>query len=46
MEGENIEGAQLVRAELLADDDMVRHDPDRLAVTVLKCAETTPLPAE
>jgi uncharacterized cofD-like protein len=35
MADENIEGARVIRAELLANDDMVRHDPDRLAVTVL-----------
>jgi len=35
MGGENIEGACVVRAELLADDEMVRHDPERLAVTLL-----------
>jgi uncharacterized cofD-like protein len=35
MADENIEGARVVRAELLAYDDMVRHDPDRLAATLL-----------
>lgn len=38
MADETIEGASVVRAELLADGDMVRHDPERLALTVLGCA--------
>ena len=40
MADETIEGAKVVRADLLADDDSkVRHDPERLALTVLNCAE-------
>lgn len=46
MADENIEGARVARAELLADDDMVRHDPDRLAETILSCAKATSYPAE
>ena len=37
--GETIEGASVTRAELLADDEMVRHDPERLARVVLNCVE-------
>jgi uncharacterized cofD-like protein len=36
---ENIEGARVVRSDLLADDEMVRHDPARLAKTLLNCVE-------
>jgi uncharacterized cofD-like protein len=39
MAGEIIEGAQVVRAELLADDEKVRHDPERLARVALNCVE-------
>jgi uncharacterized cofD-like protein len=39
MADETIEGARVIRAELLADDEKVRHDPDRLALTVLNCVE-------
>ena len=39
MAGEIIEGAQVVRSELLADDEKVRHDPNRLARVVLNCVE-------
>jgi len=46
MGDENIEGACVVRADLLADDEMVRHDPDRLAETILSCAKATSYPAE
>jgi uncharacterized cofD-like protein len=35
--GETIEGAAVVRAELLAGDEMVRHDPERLALEVINC---------
>src|SRR5690606_24221606 len=35
--GDDIEGAKLVFAELLADDSKVRHDPDKLAAAVLGC---------
>lgn len=38
MADENIEGARVVRAELLAAGDKVRHDPERLARSVLDCA--------
>lgn len=34
-----IEGATVVRADLLAEDQKVRHDPKRLASTVLNCIE-------
>ncbi len=34
---ETIEGATVVRAELLADGEKVRHDPENLAFTVLQC---------
>jgi uncharacterized cofD-like protein len=39
MADEIIEGAAVVRADLLADDEMVRHDPARLASTLLSCIE-------
>ena len=39
MADETIEGAKVVRVDLLADDEMVRHDPARLAATVLNCIE-------
>lgn len=38
---ETIEGARVIRAELLADGEMVRHDPEKLAFTVLCCAADT-----
>ena len=41
MADETIEGAVVVRAELLAEDEKVRHDPGRLAKAVLNCAETS-----
>jgi uncharacterized cofD-like protein len=41
MADEIIEGARVERAELLAHDDMVRHDPDRLARTILRCVGAT-----
>jgi uncharacterized cofD-like protein len=37
MSGETIEGATVVRAEMLAEGDKVRHDPLKLARTVLSC---------
>jgi uncharacterized cofD-like protein len=37
MADETIEGANVVRAEMLAAGDMVRHDPLKLARTVLSC---------
>ena len=37
MADETIEGAKVVRAEMLADGNMVRHDPLKLARTVLFC---------
>ena len=37
MADETIEAASVVRAEMLADGDMVRHDPLKLAQTVLSC---------
>lgn len=39
MSDETIEGASVLRAALLAADEKVRHDPNRLARTVLNCAE-------
>jgi uncharacterized cofD-like protein len=38
MADETIEGAAVVRAELLAGDEKVRHDPASLASAVLNCA--------
>lgn len=38
MADDDIEGAKVVRVELLADGEKVRHDPERLAKTVLGCA--------
>jgi len=38
MADETIEGASVVRGELLSDGDMVRHDPLKLARLVLSCA--------
>jgi uncharacterized cofD-like protein len=38
MRDETIEGASVVRAHLLAEGDMVRHDPLKLARTILACA--------
>ena len=38
MGDETIEGASVVRAHLLAEEDMVRHDPLKLARTILACA--------
>ncbi len=35
---ETIEGAEIVSADLLHAGDKVRHDPERLARTVLRCA--------
>jgi uncharacterized cofD-like protein len=42
---ENIEGARVVRADLLANDTMVRHDPGRLAATLIDCIEIGDFPA-
>ncbi len=39
MADESIEGAAVVRAELLSPGEKVRHDPVRLARVVLNCAE-------
>ena len=39
MADETIERARVVRDDLLADDEKVRHDPARLAATVLNCIE-------
>ena len=39
MSDETIEGASVLRAALLAADEKVRHDPNKLARTVLNCAE-------
>ena len=38
IEDKTVEGASVLRADLLSDGDMVRHDPLRLARTVLSCA--------
>ena len=38
MAAQAIEGATVVRAEMLADGDMVRHDPMKLARTILSSA--------
>ncbi len=35
---ETMEGAHVVRAELLAEGQKVRHDPENLAFTVLQCS--------
>jgi len=37
MADETIEGASVVRAELLADGEMVRHDPAKLAHAIFAC---------
>src|SRR5690606_28432081 len=37
--GSDIDGAEIVFAELLADDAKVRHDPGRLAAAALGCVE-------
>jgi uncharacterized cofD-like protein len=42
---EDIEGARVVRADLLANDTMVRHDPGRLAATLIDCIEIGDFPA-
>ncbi|MFL6468658.1 MAG: uridine diphosphate-N-acetylglucosamine-binding protein YvcK [Pyrinomonadaceae bacterium] len=39
MADESIEGAAVIRADLLADDEKVRHDTDNLALTVLNCVK-------
>jgi uncharacterized cofD-like protein len=39
MADEAIEGAAVIRAGLLAEDEKVRHDPERLARVVLNCAD-------
>jgi uncharacterized cofD-like protein len=38
IEDKTVEGALVVRADLLSHGDMVRHDPLKLATTVLSCA--------
>jgi uncharacterized cofD-like protein len=38
-EGVEIDGAEIVSAELLADDSKVRHDPELLAAAVLDCVK-------
>ncbi|MGQ0540949.1 MAG: gluconeogenesis factor YvcK family protein [Blastocatellia bacterium] len=40
MADDTIEGAKVVRSKLLADGEKVRHDPVRLAKTVLSCASS------
>ena len=41
MADKTIEGATVIRAEMLADGDMVRHDPLKLAQTVLSCVSNS-----
>jgi len=37
MSDETIEGAAVMRAELLSDGEMVRHDPTKLAQAIFAC---------
>jgi uncharacterized cofD-like protein len=39
LEDERIEGAEVIRADLLAEGDKVRHDSERLARVVFACAD-------
>ena len=39
MADETIEGAKVIRGDLLADDEKVRHDAARLSTAVLNCVE-------
>jgi uncharacterized cofD-like protein len=42
MSCETLEGATVISAELLADDEKVRHDPESLARAVLNCPKKGP----
>lgn len=39
MADETIEGASVVRADLLSDSEMVRHDPSKLAAAIFACVK-------